>query len=75
MSLQEGLSGITWGSVSAVLLRIKAIVLGQMALGDLVTTQELLSTTLLAALGAIVGFFVHLILKTIVKKIQKKKEL
>lgn len=68
MTFQDGISGITWGSVGGILLKIKGIIIGTTMLNELVTTKELFSTSILAAVGAIVGFFVTLGLKNLAKK-------
>lgn len=62
--LNEGTPGLKWGGGTVLILKLKTLILSLLV----VDAKEISETIILAAVGATVGFFVHLLLSKIFKK-------
>ena len=65
MSHHNGAAGGLWGGVTVLLLRINMIM-------TTISVQQRCETGIMAAFGAVIGFFVHLGLEFLTKKIKKR---
>lgn len=65
MNLSDGAPGLGWGGGTVLIVKLKMTLLG---LGGIVDWKAAAETVIMAAIGATVGFFVHLFWKTITKK-------
>jgi len=68
MSHHSGTTGGMWGGVTVLLFKINTIM-------NAVSIGQLFETGILAAFGAIIGFFVHYCLEFLTKKIKKKDDI